>query len=138
MCRLRGCRGVCKPRSAPFVTALLPAGSPNQGGILLSVTCNASSAPIEDLAGQLKVSRISARAIGGFLLKEAIVVIIRLVLLSSASSLIMARPRVCAKRPLAGYMLRQLVAKDGPPREAIALRSREGDDLSMPGYPVVA
>ncbi len=134
------------------------------------------SAPIQDLAGQLEIGRIAARAIGGVFLEEAVAVIITLVLLSSVSSLVMAGPRVCAKMASDGYLPKRLAAKDGPPRVAIALqstlallllwtssfealltyigftlsvstavtvvallvlRSREGNGLRIPGYPVV-
>jgi APA family basic amino acid/polyamine antiporter len=81
------------------------------------------AAPLKDLTGQLEVGRIAARAIGGAALEEAVAAVIALVLISSASSLVMAGPRVCAKMADDGYLPAWLAASDGPPRIAIALQA---------------
>jgi amino acid transporter len=81
------------------------------------------SAPLTELSGQLEVGRIAARAIGGSVLEEAVSGIIALVLISSASSLVMAGPRVSAKMAMDGYLPAWLNVADGPPRAAIALQA---------------
>ena len=81
------------------------------------------SAPLTELSGQLEVGRIAARAIGGSILEEAVSGIIALVLISSASSLVMAGPRVSAKMAMDGYLPAWLNVPDGPPRAAIALQA---------------
>lgn len=81
------------------------------------------SAPLTELRGQLEVGRIAARAIGGSVLEEAVSGIIALVLISSASSLVMAGPRVSAKMAMDGYLPAWLTATHGPPRAAIALQA---------------
>jgi APA family basic amino acid/polyamine antiporter len=81
------------------------------------------SAPLTELSGQLEVGRIAARAIGGSVLEEAVSVIIALVLISSASSLVMAGPRVTAKMAMDGYLPAWLTVADGPPRAAIAIQA---------------
>ena len=81
------------------------------------------AAPLKDLTGQLEVGRIAARAIGGSALEETVAVVIALVLISSASSLVMAGPRVCAKMAADGYLPAWLAVSEGPPRAAIALQA---------------
>ena len=81
------------------------------------------SAPLKDLTGQLEVGRIAARAIGGSTLEEIVAGVIALVLISSASSLVMAGPRVCAKMAADGYLPAWLAVSEGPPRAAIALQA---------------
>ncbi|MGZ3579593.1 MAG: amino acid permease, partial [Syntrophales bacterium] len=49
--------------------------------------------------------------------------VIALVLISSASSLVMAGPRVCAKMAADGYLPAWLAVSEGPPRSAIALQA---------------
>ena len=81
------------------------------------------AAPLADLSGQLEVGRIAARAIGGSALEESVAVVISLVLISSASSMVMAGPRVCAKMAADGYLPAWLTAPKGPPRIAIFLQA---------------
>ena len=81
------------------------------------------AAPLADLSGQLEVGRIAARAIGGSALEEVIAAVIALVLISSASSMVMAGPRVCAKMAADGYLPAWLAAPNGPPRIAIVFQA---------------
>jgi len=81
------------------------------------------AAPLKNLAGQLEVGRIAARAIGGSILEETVASVIALVLISSASSLVMAGPRVCAKMAADGYLPGWLAVPEGPPRTAIVLQA---------------
>jgi basic amino acid/polyamine antiporter, APA family len=81
------------------------------------------SAPLHELAGHLEIGRIAARAIGGSLLEEAVAALIPLVLISGASSLVMAGPRVYAKMAADGYLPAWLAVSEGPPRAAIALQT---------------
>jgi APA family basic amino acid/polyamine antiporter len=81
------------------------------------------AAPLKDLSGQLEIGRIAARAIGGFALEETVAIVIALVLISSASSLVMAGPRVCAKMAADGYLPAWLAVSEGPPRTAITLQA---------------
>ena len=76
----------------------------------------------EKLAGQLDVGRIAAEALGGVRLANAVTAVILLALATSASSLIMAGPRVYAAMAADGYLPRWLAATTGPPRAAIALQ----------------
>jgi APA family basic amino acid/polyamine antiporter len=80
-----------------------------------------STAP-EKLAGQLQVGRIAAEALGGVRLAHAVTGVILLALVTSASSLIMAGPRVYAAMAADGLLPRWLAASDGPPRASIALQ----------------
>jgi APA family basic amino acid/polyamine antiporter len=158
------------PRSLLLGTALVT---------ILYVALNAVfvfAAPAKELAGRLEVGRIAARAVGGFVLEEAVAALIALVLVSSVSSLVMAGPRVYAKMAADGYLPAWLAMGDGPPRPAIALqaalallllwsasfdallttigftlgvstaatvvallvlRRREGEAVSIPGFPAV-
>lgn len=82
------------------------------------------SAPVHVLAGKLEVGRIAANAIGGAVLEEAVAAVIALGLVSSASSLVMAGPRVYAKMADDGYLPQWMSISEGkPPRAAIALQS---------------
>lgn len=81
------------------------------------------SAPLRELAGHLEIGRIAARAIGGAVIEEATAVLISLALISSASSLVMAGPRVYAKMAADGYLPGWLAVSEGPPRAAIALQT---------------
>ena len=81
------------------------------------------AAPMKDLAGQLEIGRIAARAIGGHALEEAVAGLIAIALMSSVSSLVLSGPRVYAKMATDGYLPRWLVSKKGPPRKAIALQA---------------
>lgn len=81
------------------------------------------SAPLQELAGRLEIGRIAGRAIGGPLLEEAVAALISIALISSASSLVMAGPRVYAKMAADGYLPAWLAVSEGPPRAAIALQA---------------
>lgn len=81
------------------------------------------AAPLRELAGHLEIGRIAARAIGGAVLEEATAVLVSLALISSASSLVMAGPRVYAKMAADGYLPAWLAVSQGPPRAAIALQT---------------
>jgi len=104
------------PRSLGLGTAIVT---------LLYVALNAvfvfSTAP-ENLAGQLQVGRIAAEALGGVRLANVVTGVILLALATSASSLIMAGPRVYAAMAADGYLPRWLAAPGGPPRASIALQ----------------
>ena len=81
------------------------------------------SAPILALAGKLEIGRIAANAIGGKVFEEAVAAIIAVGLISSASSLIMAGPRVYAKMASDGYLPHWMAINEGkPPRAAIVLQ----------------
>jgi basic amino acid/polyamine antiporter, APA family len=81
------------------------------------------AAPVKELAGQLEVGRIAARAIGGQVLEEAVAGLIALVLAGSVSSLVMAGPRVYAKMAADGYLPGWFAVSQGPPRGAIAVQA---------------
>ena len=74
------------------------------------------SVPPEVLSGKLEVGRIAAGALGGPALANAVAVLVCLALLTSASSLVMAGPRVYARMAADGYFPRWLAAPGGPPR----------------------
>ena len=80
------------------------------------------SVPPEVLSGKLEVGRIAAGALGGPALANAVAVLVCLALLTSASSLVMAGPRVYARMAADGYFPRWLAAPEGPPRAAIAFQ----------------
>jgi APA family basic amino acid/polyamine antiporter len=80
-----------------------------------------STAP-EKLAGQLEVGRIAAEALGGVRLANVVTAVVLLALATSASSLIMAGPRVYACMGADGYLPRFLASATGPPRAAIGLQ----------------
>lgn len=80
-----------------------------------------STAP-EKLAGQLEVARIAAEALGGVRLANVVTAVVLLALATSASSLIMAGPRVYACMAADGYLPRFLAPAAGPPRAAIGLQ----------------
>jgi len=78
------------------------------------------SAPIEELKGQLQIGRLAAEALGGPGLGRAASALIALALVTSASSLVMAGPRIYAQMARDGYLPRWLRAKENePPRAAI-------------------
>jgi APA family basic amino acid/polyamine antiporter len=81
------------------------------------------AAPVKDLAGQVEIGRIAARAIGGPVLEGAVAGLIAIVLMSSVSSLVMSGPRVYSKMAADGYLPAWLNPKDGPPRKSIALQT---------------
>ena len=68
------------------------------------------------------MGRIAAGALGGPALANAVAVLVCLALLTSASSLVMAGPRVYARMAADGYFPRWLAAPGGPPRAAIAFQ----------------
>jgi APA family basic amino acid/polyamine antiporter len=80
------------------------------------------SAPVSELAGKLEVGRLAAQAIGGRWLAEGVTGVIVLALVTSASSLVMAGPRVYARMAADGFLPRWLAIETGPPRAAIALQ----------------
>lgn len=81
------------------------------------------AAPIEVLAGKLDIGRVTAEAIGGPSLGQAVSGLVALALLTSVSSMTMAGPRVYARMAAAGHLPRWLAAGDGPPRAAIAFQT---------------
>jgi APA family basic amino acid/polyamine antiporter len=82
------------------------------------------SAPMAALAGKLEVGRIAANAIGGRVFEEVVAAVIALGLITSASSLIMAGPRVYAKMAGDGYLPQWMAITEGkPPRAAIILQA---------------
>jgi len=80
------------------------------------------SVPPEALSGKLEVGRITAGALGGPALANAVAVLVCIALLTSASSFVMAGPRVYARMAADGYFPRWLAAPEGPPRAAIAFQ----------------
>src|SRR5690606_33012306 len=93
---------------------------------LLYVTLNAAflfAAPIGKLAGEMDVARIAAAHLGGRTLADGISALIALALATSASSLVMAGPRVYQKMALDGYVPKCLLSKGPAPVRAIALQA---------------
>jgi APA family basic amino acid/polyamine antiporter len=80
------------------------------------------SAPIDQLAGKVEIGRVVAQALGGLLLADAVSAMVALALITTASSMIMAGPRVYAQMALDGCLPRMLAPGAGPPRAAIALQ----------------
>jgi APA family basic amino acid/polyamine antiporter len=80
------------------------------------------SAPIDQLAGKLEVGRAAATALGGPAWGNAVSALVALVLVSSASSLIMAGPRVYARMAEDRYLPAFLAARNAPPVNAILLQ----------------
>jgi APA family basic amino acid/polyamine antiporter len=80
------------------------------------------SAPVEQLAGKVEIGRVVAQALGGSALADAVSAAVALALITTASSMIMAGPRVYAQMALDGYLPRLLAPGAGPPRAAIALQ----------------
>jgi APA family basic amino acid/polyamine antiporter len=81
------------------------------------------AAPAGDLAGRLEIGRLAAEALGGRAWADAITALVAVGLISSASSLIMAGPRVYAQMAADGCVPRVFAASDGPPRTSIALQT---------------
>jgi APA family basic amino acid/polyamine antiporter len=91
---------------------------------LLLNTVFVFSAPVEALAGKLEVARIAAHAMGGAPLDHLVTVLITLALATSASSMLMAGPRVFARMADDGYLPALLrFPRSGPPRTAILLQA---------------
>ncbi|MEK7678023.1 MAG: amino acid permease [Verrucomicrobiota bacterium] len=80
------------------------------------------SAPVAELAGKVEIGRVAAQALGGSGLAEAVSASIALALVTTASSMIMAGPRVYARMAADGYLPRFLAPASGPPQAAIALQ----------------
>jgi APA family basic amino acid/polyamine antiporter len=80
------------------------------------------SAPMDQLAGKLEVGRAAATALGGAAWGNRVSAVIALVLVSSASSLIMAGPRVYARMAEDHYLPACLAARNTPPANAILLQ----------------
>jgi APA family basic amino acid/polyamine antiporter len=80
------------------------------------------AAPMAKLSGELDVGRIAAETLGGPGWAIAMAALICLALLTSASSLLMAGPRVYARMAADGYLPRWLAPERGPPRAAIAFQ----------------
>jgi len=82
------------------------------------------AAPAEKLAGQLEVARIAAAAVGGARLADFVTTLIALALATSASSMLMAGPRVYARMADDGHLPRWLRSpQSGPPRAAILFQT---------------
>jgi len=81
------------------------------------------SAPLERLANKAEIGQVAAEALGGPSWANMVTALVALALVSSASSLIMAGPRIYAKMAADGYLPRWLIAKTGPPRLSICLQS---------------
>jgi len=82
------------------------------------------AAPAGKLAGKLEVGRIAAEALGGAGLANFVTVLIALALATSASSMIMAGPRVYARMAEDGCLPRCFRFPDqGPPQRAILLQT---------------
>jgi APA family basic amino acid/polyamine antiporter len=80
--------------------------------------------PVETMAGKLDVARIAAESLGGVGLANFVTVLIALALGTSASSLLMAGPRVFARMADDGYLPGWLrFPREGPPRAAILLQT---------------
>jgi len=89
---------------------------------LLLNTVFVFAAPVVQLAGKVEIGRVAAQALGGFVLADAVSASVALALITTASSMIMAGPRVYAQMALDGYLPRLLAPSSGPPRAAIALQ----------------
>jgi len=81
------------------------------------------SAPLEKLQYQVAIGREAAMALGGKLWADLLTALVSLALISSASSLLMAGPRVYAKMAEDGWLPRWLASAGGPPRRAIVLQT---------------
>ncbi len=82
------------------------------------------AAPAEKLAGKLEVARIAADSLGGAMLANLVTILIALALATSASSMLMAGPRVYARMADDGCLPRWLqFPEQGPPRAAIIFQT---------------
>jgi len=82
------------------------------------------AAPAEKLAGKLAVARIAAESLGGASLASLVTALITLALATSASSMLMAGPRVYARMADDGYLPSWLrFPRRGPPRAAILFQT---------------
>lgn len=81
------------------------------------------AAPVDHLAGRLEIGRLAAEALGGPTWAGLVTGLVAIGLISSASSLIMAGPRVYAQMAADGCVPRLFAATAGPPRRAIILQS---------------
>lgn len=82
------------------------------------------AAPVEKLAGHLEVARIAAAGLGGAGLANFVTALIALALATSASSMLMAGPRVYARMAEDGYLPRWLrLPQTGPPLAAIVFQT---------------
>ena len=80
--------------------------------------------PAEKLAGKLAVAQIAAEALGGSSLASLVTALITLALATSASSMLMAGPRVYARMADDGYLPSWLrFPRQGPPRAAILFQT---------------
>jgi len=80
--------------------------------------------PVEQLAGRLEVARIAADALGGARMADFVTALIALALATSASSMLMAGPRVYARMADDGCLPSWLRFPDhGPPRAAILFQT---------------
>ncbi len=82
------------------------------------------AAPVEQLAGKLEIGRAAALALGGRPLADFVTVLIAVALATSASSMIMAGPRVYARMADDGCLPRWFsFPAHGAPRHSILLQS---------------
>ncbi len=81
------------------------------------------SAPLERLENKAEIGQVAAEALGGLGWANAVTALVALALISSASSLVMAGPRVYARMAADGYLPGWLRAESGPPRVSIYLQS---------------
>src|SRR6266568_2370802 len=82
------------------------------------------AAPVEALTGKIDVARIAAESLGGASLASLVTALITLALATSASSMLMAGPRVYARMADDGYLPSWLCyPRQGPPRAAILFQT---------------
>jgi APA family basic amino acid/polyamine antiporter len=82
------------------------------------------AAPAEKLTGNIDVARIAAESLGGAALASLVTALITLALATSASSILMAGPRVYARMADDGYLPSWLrYPRQGPPRAAILFQT---------------
>lgn len=82
------------------------------------------AAPVDKLVGKLEIARIAADSIGGARLVNLVTLLIALALATSASSMLMAGPRVYARMADDGCLPRWLqFPEQGPPRAAIIFQT---------------
>jgi APA family basic amino acid/polyamine antiporter len=90
------------------------------------VTLNAVlvySAPVEQLAGQVEIGAIAARALGGQVLERALSAVVALGLFTSISAMVMAGPRVYEKMAQDGLFPRVFQHRGDVPAAAVALQT---------------